>query len=68
LRIPAWLIVFCVLFLGALVLSPLIADLGFKPLPGDITIDWQNRPLYLPLTQSFIASVVLALLYYMARK
>jgi len=68
LRIPGWLVLVGIVVLGALVLSPAIAYLEITPLPGDITFNWQNHHIFLPFTQSLIASVVLALLFLWARK
>jgi len=62
------LIMFGILFLGSLVLLPMVAFLGINPLPGDITINWETHRVFLPFTQSLIASVVLALLFSWARK
>jgi uncharacterized membrane-anchored protein len=57
-----------IVILGAIVLSPVVAFLNLSPLPGDITFNWQNHRIFLPFTQSLIASVVLALLFLWARK
>jgi hypothetical protein len=62
------LIIFGLLFLGALVLSPVVAFLEIKPLPGDLTFNWASHRVFLPLTQSLIASASLALLFFWARK
>jgi hypothetical protein len=61
-------ILICIILLGALVLSPVVAYLGISPLPGDITVNLQGHHIFLPFTQSLIASVVLALLFSFARK
>ena len=37
--------------------------LDITPLPGDIRFNWGNHRVFLPFTQSAIASVVLALLF-----
>ena len=62
------MIFFAVLFLGALVLSPVVAFLQIEPLPGDMTVTLSNHHVFLPFTQSLIASVVLALLFFWAKK
>ncbi len=67
-RIPSWLIFIGIVVAGALVLSPMIAYLEIAPLPGDLTFNWQNHHIFLPFTQSLIASVVLGLLFLWARK
>jgi len=53
---------------GAIVLSPVIAALQLNPLPGDIHVNWDNHKLFLPFTQSLIASAALGLLFLLARK
>jgi hypothetical protein len=68
LRIPGSVVLIIVVVLGAIVLSPVIALLEIKPLPGDFTFNWQNHHVFLPFTQSLIASVSLALLFLWARK
>jgi hypothetical protein len=68
LRVPASVVFLGIVLLGALVLAPMIAFLEIEPLPGDVTLNWQNHHIFLPFTQSLIASVVLALLFLWARK
>jgi hypothetical protein len=63
-----WLILAGIVVLGALVLSPVVAMLGLDPLPGDITFVWADRHIYLPLTQSLIASAVFGLLFWLIKK
>lgn len=67
-RIPGGLIFLGILLAGALVLSPVIAFLEIDPLPGDLHLAWDNHKLFLPITQSLIASAVLGLLFLWARK
>jgi hypothetical protein len=67
-RIPGSVILILIIVLGAIVLSPVVAFLELGPLPGDITFNWQNQHVFLPFTQSLIASVSLALLFLWARK
>ena len=67
-RIPASLVFLSIVLLGALVLSPMVAMLDIDPLPGDIRFTWQNHAIFLPLTQSAIASVTLGLLFMFARR
>jgi len=62
------LILFGILFAGSLALLPMVAFLGIDPLPGDVTVNFANHHIFLPFAQSFIASVVLALLFSIARK
>lgn len=67
-RIPASVVFLCIVVFGALALAPMVAYLGIAPLPGDVTVNWQNHHIFLPFTQSLIASVSLALLFLWARK
>jgi len=62
------MIFFAVLFFGSLVLIPAVSFLQIEPLPGDMTVSLSNHRVFLPFTQSLIASVVLALLFSWARK
>lgn len=57
-----------VILLGAMVLSPVVALLQIDPLPGDVSLNLANHRVFLPFTQSLIASVSLALLFLWARK
>jgi hypothetical protein len=68
LRVPSYVVLLCIVILGAVVLAPVIAQLGIDPLPGDMTLNFQGHRVFLPFTQSLIASVVLALLFSFARK
>jgi hypothetical protein len=52
-----------ILILGAAVLSPLIATMGFDPVPGDIVFRLGNTPVIIPVTYSLCASLGLALFY-----
>jgi DUF2905 family protein len=67
-RAPNWVIFLSIVILGALVLSPVVAQLGIHPLPGDLTFNWGTHKVFLPLAQSVIASIVLGLLFLWARK
>jgi len=67
-RFPGSIVFFGVLLLGAIVLSPVVAFLQIRPLPGDMTFNWASHRVFLPFTQSLIASVSLALLFYWAKK
>jgi len=67
-RVPSSLIFLSILGAGALVLCPVIAFLGIDPLPGDVHLNWNDHKLFLPFTQSLIASFVLGLLFLWARK
>ncbi len=67
-RIPASVVFLGIIVMGALALAPMVAFLGIDPLPGDMTFNWQNHHVFLPFSQSLIASVSLALLFLWARK
>jgi hypothetical protein len=67
-RLPAPVVFLSIVLLGALVLSPMVAMLEIDPLPGDLKFSWQNHAVFLPFTQSAIASVVLGLLFMLARR
>jgi hypothetical protein len=67
-RVPSSLIFIGIVATGALVLSPVVAWLGIDPLPGDVSVNWDNHRLFLPFTQSVIASTTLGLLFLWAKK
>ena len=67
-RIPSSVVFLGIILVGAVVLSPLVAMLDITPLPGDIRFNWGNQPIFLPFTQSAIASLALALLFQLARR
>jgi hypothetical protein len=67
-RIPGSLIFLMIVVAGAMVLGPVVAWLGIDPLPGDVSVNLANHRLFLPFTQSLIASSVLGLLFLWARK
>jgi len=56
-----WLLV---LLLGVVVitlLTPWLSRYGLGRLPGDITVRWRGRPVYLPITTTLILSALLTL-------
>jgi hypothetical protein len=56
-----WLLV---LVLGVVVitlLTPWMSRYGLGRLPGDITVRWRGRPLYLPITTTLLLSALLTL-------
>ena len=67
-RVPSSLIFLGVIAAGALVLGPVVAWLGIDPLPGDFSVNLDNHKLFLPFTQSMIASTTLGLLFLWAKK
>ncbi len=67
-RLPSSVVFLGIILIGAVVLAPLVAMLDIAPLPGDIRFNWGNQPIFLPFTQSAIASLALALLFQLARR
>lgn len=56
-----WLLV---LVLGVVVitlLTPWLSRYGLGRLPGDITVRWRGRPVYLPITTTLLLSALLTL-------
>jgi len=56
-----WLLVLAV---GVAVISlatPWLSRHGLGRLPGDITIRWRGRPVYLPITTTILLSLLLTL-------
>jgi hypothetical protein len=56
-----WLLVLVVGVLVITLLTPWLARYGLGRLPGDITVRWRGRPLYLPITTTLLLSVLLTL-------
>jgi uncharacterized membrane-anchored protein len=56
-----WLLV---LVVGVVVISlaaPWLAKRGLGRLPGDITVNWRGRRIYLPITTTILLSLLLTL-------
>lgn len=56
-----WLLVLAV---GVIVISlatPWLSRYGLGRLPGDITVRWRGRPVYLPITTTLLLSLALTL-------
>jgi hypothetical protein len=54
-----------VLVVGVIVISlatPWLAKRGLGRLPGDITVNWRGRLIYLPITTTILLSLALTLL------
>lgn len=60
-----WIVI---VFLGALLLCPAIAQFGFSPLPGDFSLNLGESRFFVPLGTSMIASVALTLLFLIMRR
>ena len=57
-----WLLVIAV---GVAVISfatPWLARHGLGRLPGDITVRWKGRPVYIPITTTILLSLLLTLI------
>jgi formate hydrogenlyase subunit 3/multisubunit Na+/H+ antiporter MnhD subunit len=67
-RVAKLIIMFLILFVSSLALLPAVSMLGLPPLPGDITIQWDEFHLYMPFTSSFIAAADLTLLYFFLKR
>ena len=56
-----WLLVLVVGVVVLTLMGPWLARFGLGRLPGDITVRWRGRPLYLPITTTLLLSLVLTL-------
>lgn len=57
-----WLLVIALAVVVLSSASPWLAKHGLGRLPGDITLRWRGRVLYLPITTTVLLSAVLTLL------
>ena len=57
-----WLLVLVVGVVVITLLTPWLARYGLGRLPGDITVRWRGRLLYLPITTTVLFSLVLTLI------
>jgi len=57
-----WLLVLVVGVVVITLLTPWLSRYGLGRLPGDITVRWRGRPLYLPITTTLLLSAILTLL------
>ena len=57
-----WLIIFGIVLIAVGLLWPWLSRLGLGRLPGDIVIERENFRLYVPITTSLLASIILSLL------
>jgi hypothetical protein len=67
-RVRNLILVICLVIMGATVLWPVFAMLPIGPGPADITIMMPSFRLYIPLTTTISASVVLTLFFWYMRK
>jgi DUF2905 family protein len=56
-----WLLVLVVGVVVITLLTPWLARYGLGRLPGDITVRWRGRRLYLPITTTLLLSALLTL-------
>jgi len=56
-----WLLVLVVGVVILSLLTPWMSRYGIGRLPGDITIRWKGRLVYLPITTTILLSLVLTL-------
>jgi hypothetical protein len=57
-----WLLVLVVGIVVLSLLTPWLSRFGLGRLPGDITVRWRGRPIYLPITTTVLLSLLLTLL------
>jgi uncharacterized membrane-anchored protein len=57
-----WLLVIVVGLFAIGAATPWLARRGLGRLPGDVTIRWKGRRIYLPITTTVILSLALTLL------
>jgi len=56
-----WLLVLVVGVVVITLATPWLAKRGLGRLPGDITINWRGRRIYLPITTTVLLSLALTL-------
>ena len=56
-----WLLVLVVGVVVITLLTPWLSRYGLGRLPGDITVRWRGRPVYLPITTTLLLSALLTL-------
>lgn len=56
-----WLLVLVVGVAVITLLTPMLTRYGLGRLPGDITMRWRGRPVYLPITTTLLLSALLTL-------
>jgi hypothetical protein len=57
-----WLLVLVVAIVVLTLFAPQFARLGLGRLPGDVTINFRGRRVYLPITSTVLVSLALTLL------
>ena len=56
-----WVLVLVVGVIVITLLTPWLTRYGLGRLPGDITVRWRGRPVYLPITTTVLLSLLLTL-------
>lgn len=56
-----WLLVIAVGVVVIALLTPWLARYGLGRLPGDITVRWRGRPVYIPIATTLLLSLALTL-------
>jgi hypothetical protein len=56
-----WALVLVVGVIILTLLTPWLARHGLGRLPGDITVNWKGRRIYLPITTTILLSLLLTL-------
>ena len=56
-----WLLVLVVAIVVVALMTPWLARHGLGRLPGDVTVRWRGRPIYLPITSTILLSLLLTL-------
>ena len=56
-----WLLVLAVGVVVITLLTPWLSRYGLGRLPGDITVNFRGRPVYLPITTTLLLSAALTL-------
>ena len=56
-----WLLVLVVGIIVIAICTPWLSRRGLGRLPGDITVRWRGRTLYLPITTTLLLSLALTL-------
>jgi Protein of unknown function (DUF2905) len=56
-----WVLVLAVGVVILTLLTPWLARHGLGRLPGDITVQWRGRRIYLPITTTILLSLALTL-------
>ena len=57
-----WLLVIAVGVAAISFATPWLARHGLGRLPGDITVRWKGRPVYIPITTTILLSLLLTLI------